>query len=137
VHDRPTLHEILDVVQGFLEAEVVPATTARTQFLARVAANLLGQADREIQLESDHFDEAWTGLEALLGAAPAPSDRASRREAVERRLSLLCEEIRCGRLDPGSAQHETLLHVLRALVRAKLQISNPALLAADAERGIA
>jgi len=136
VHDRPTLHEILDVVQGFLEAEVVPTTTGRTQFLARVAANLLGQADREIDLESGHFEEAWRGLEALLGAARAPSDRASQREAFERRLNLLCEEIRSGRLDSGSAQHETLLRVLRALVRAKLEISNPALLAADAERGI-
>lgn len=136
MHDRPTIYELLDVVQIFLDEDVVGATTGRTQFLARVAANCVRMVDRELRLERKQFDGAWIGLNALFGRESAPAGRIHRAEAVTGRLDLLCEKIQEGVFDEDSESYQTVLAFIRGRVRDKLEVSNPRLLAADAERGI-
>ena len=49
-HDRPTTGELLESVREWLEREVIPATDGRLRFHARVAANVLGIVERELEL---------------------------------------------------------------------------------------
>jgi Domain of unknown function (DUF6285) len=48
-HGIPTSAELAGAVREFLEQEVMPATDGRLSFHARVAANVLGQLERELQ----------------------------------------------------------------------------------------
>lgn len=48
-HGIPSSAELAGAVREFLEQEVVPATEGRVSFHARVAANVLGQIERELQ----------------------------------------------------------------------------------------
>ncbi|HLZ73192.1 MAG TPA: DUF6285 domain-containing protein [Dehalococcoidia bacterium] len=114
-------------MQRFLDGEVVPATEGRTQFLVRVAANLLRTLDRELALEEDQLAREWQGLNELLGAEPPPAGREALRDAVRRRNSALCEQIRAGAADEGAAREQILAHVRRA-VQDKLAVTNPGLL---------
>ena len=136
MHDRPSMRELLDVVQKFLDEEIVPATSGRKQFLARVAANCVRMVDRELGAERAHVARAWEGLEMLLGADESSRDPLGWAEAIPGRLTELCEQIRAGGFSEGSPEYERLLAFLRASVADKLAISNPKLLAADKERGI-
>ncbi len=126
MQDRPTQHEILDAVQRFLDGEVVPATEGRTQFLVRVAANLLRALDRELALEEAQLAREWDGLNALLGAEPLPAGREALRAALLHRNAALCERIRAGAADEGEARTQILAHVRRT-VQEKLAVTNPAL----------
>jgi Domain of unknown function (DUF6285) len=45
----PSTAELAAAVREFLEQEVMPATEGRLSFHARVAANVLGQIERELQ----------------------------------------------------------------------------------------
>jgi very-short-patch-repair endonuclease len=126
VQDRPSQHEILDAVQRFLDDEVVPVTQGRTQFLVRVAANLLRALDRELTLEETQLAREWDGLNALLGAEQPPAGREALREALRRRNAALCERIRAGAADEDEARARILAHVRRT-VQEKLAVTNPAL----------
>jgi len=134
MHDRPSIHELLDVVQSFLDEEIVPATKGRKQFLARVAANCVRMVDRELAGEREQFERAWRGLNELSGTEPSPTGRLEQAEAVRGRLGLLCEKIREGAFDEDSERYEPLLGFVRGRVRDKLEVSNPRLLAADDDR---
>lgn len=112
VHDRPTAAELVAAVREYLEHDVMPGTEGRLAFHARVAANVLGMVERELEVgEAQDVDE-HARLVALLG-----------REGTTRELTeLLAAEIRLGELD--GRWTETVEHV-RATVRAKLEVANP------------
>ena len=136
MHDRPNIPELLDAVQRFPVEEIVPATSGRKQFLARVAANCVRMVDRELATERRQFEEAWHDLNRLFGSESPPSDRVERGMAVSGRLELLCERIQDGEFDEDSEHYDVILAFVRERVRQKLQVSNPKLLEADAKRGI-
>jgi len=50
LHGRPTSQELVEAVREFLEADVMEATEGRIQFHTRVAINVLGMVQREIEL---------------------------------------------------------------------------------------
>jgi len=49
-HGVPTTTELIAAVREFLQGEVMPATDGRIQFHVRVAANVLAQVERELEL---------------------------------------------------------------------------------------
>ncbi|HTX47055.1 MAG TPA: DUF6285 domain-containing protein [Solirubrobacteraceae bacterium] len=49
-HGIPTTSELVAAVREFLQAELLPATEGRLQFHTRVAANVLAQVERELEL---------------------------------------------------------------------------------------
>ncbi|HZR80857.1 MAG TPA: DUF6285 domain-containing protein [Candidatus Binatia bacterium] len=134
MHDRPTAHELLTALQRFLDEDVVPATEGRRQFLARVAANVARTVDRELASEEEQLRAEWRGLDALLGVEPEPATRADLRAAIARRTESLCARIRAGDADGDTPFRETLFAHLRATVRDKLLVANPAWLPRDGER---
>ena len=130
MQDRPTLHELLEAVERFLEEEIVPNAEGRRQFLARVSANVIRIVDREIAHEEAHALREWKGLDDLLGAEEPPPLAADRSKALARRTAQLSEKIRTGAADEGPWREQVLSH-LRSVVRDKLSVSDPRLL----ERG--
>jgi len=117
MQDRPDLGELLESVKRFLEEEIVAATDdQRIRFRARVAANLLSIAGRELSLDPQLDGAERTRLEGLLGRAGSASEL---NEELVRR-------IRAGEIDagPGTPVWD---HVRKTAVE-KLRIANPAYL---------
>jgi hypothetical protein len=124
--DLPPTKDLLMAAQRFLDEEVVPELAGRRQFLARVTANALRMAAREIATADVRRVRTEAGLAALLGEGIAQNADA---------MATLVERVRGGDFDAGAARIQ-LLAFLRSEVRDKLSVSNPRLLDADAARGI-
>ena len=80
-HDAPNAMELLEAVREWIDREVVPATDGRLRFHARVAANVLGMVEREIELGPAQY-EAHRERLARLGVA----DDAELAAAIRDRL---------------------------------------------------
>lgn len=116
MQDRPTPTELLEAVAAFLREQVVPAADGTLAFHARVAANALDIARRELLAEADTHQAAGerAALQALLGDSTEADIDALQRT--------LCRRIADGALDlatPGLADH------LWRTTRAKLAVDQP------------
>ncbi|MFI7612241.1 hypothetical protein E1286_03950 [Nonomuraea terrae] len=110
-HDVPTAAELVAAVRDFLQSDVLPAVEGRVRYHTRVAVNVLGMVERELELGPAQAAEHAARL-AELGVA----DDAE-----------LAAAIRDGRVpDDGP-----LLAVLEQAVRAKLEVANPGHLTRD------
>jgi len=63
--DRPTASELLQAVREYLADEVVPATSGRISFHARVAANVVAMIERELALAPQLQEAQRRRLESL------------------------------------------------------------------------
>jgi aminoglycoside phosphotransferase (APT) family kinase protein len=64
---RPTAREILGAVRGYLTEDVMPGTTGRLSFHARVAANMLAIVERQLAQDTpDHVGDDWASLAMAL-----------------------------------------------------------------------
>jgi hypothetical protein len=133
MQDRPTRTELLAAVRRFLADEVIPHTSGRRQFLARVSVHTLGLVERELEHEERHAAREWSGLDDLLGPQPMPAGRREAHDALAARNAELCARIRRGELDGDGPLRCRLLDHLRATVREKLEISDPRLLARESD----
>ncbi len=124
MQDRPSADELLEAVAGFLRDDVMPATSGRVNFHARVAANVLDMLRRELAHEEDHLRAEWAGLQALLDDASQPESPAELRRYVREGNRALSERIRSGLGDEGPWRAAALAHLEWGL-RAKLEVSNP------------
>lgn len=110
--DLPRIDELIGSVRDFLRTDVMPATTDRTHFLARVASNALDMALREIALGPALHAAEHARLRALLGSDDTLG--ALRWQLVER--------LRDGSMalaTPGLAEH------LRSTVFGQVAIDQP------------
>lgn len=110
--DRPDLLELLRTVEVFLQERAMPALEGELAFQARVSANLLRIAQRELRDGPAMDAAAAARLRALLGS-DGPLDEQTRR---------LAAAIRDGSLDGRMAEVNS--HV-RQSVEDKLRVTNP------------
>lgn len=106
LHDMPSAEQLVESVREWLERDVMPGTTGRLQFHARVAVNVLSMVERELRLGDEQLANHHDRL-AQLGCA----DDAE-----------LAQRIRSGALD------DRLDEVRRLVwddVRDKLAVANP------------
>ncbi|MFI6503122.1 DUF6285 domain-containing protein [Nonomuraea typhae] len=103
-HDVPDAAALVAAVRDFLETDVLPAAEGRVRFHTRVAINVLGMVEREIEL-----GPAQAAAHAVRLAGLGVGDDAE-----------LAARIREGRDDDPA-----LLAALTAAVRAKLEVANP------------
>lgn len=130
MQDRPSADELLEAVAGFLRDDVMANTNGRVNFHARVAANVIEMLRREATLEEPALRREWDGLDTLFGAEVAPGTVSDLREGTSRRNAELSQRIQNGWADAEPNRAATLAH-LRAVMRDKLAVSNPGLLASE------
>ncbi len=106
LHDRPTALELLEAARGALGEDVLPLLEGRAAFQLRVTMRALGMVGRELTYAQEHAAVHSAALARLGVAEEAELAGAIRSGALD------------GRADEVSA-------VLRAIVRAKLQVANP------------
>lgn len=112
MQDTPLPAEILVAVARFMRESAMPALSGRSAFLARVAANAVDLARREIELAPAADAAEYERLKALLGVDGS----------LETLNAALCEAIETHRLtlaSPGLAEH------LWATTLAKLAVDQP------------
>lgn len=110
--DKPTLAEIVIAAREFLENKAMPELTGRTAFHARVAANALAIAEREITIGPAAAEQEQARLELLL----------QRRGSLDELNRDLCGRIAAGQMTlqtPGLAEH------LRLTTIDKVRIDQP------------
>lgn len=129
MQDRPSVDELLEAVAGFLQDDVMPNTSGRISFHARVATNVLQMLRRELANEEEHLDREWRGLDGLLGEAQRPASLAAARTELVQRNDALCQRIRDGAADDNAFRQPLLAH-LRIVMRDKLAVSDPKVLGA-------
>ena len=105
-HDIPTAAGLVEAVREFLERDVMTATEGRVQFHTRVAVNVLGMVQREL--------EDGPAIAAAHAARLAALGFSSEAE--------LAAAIREGALDDRYAEVKA---VVWETVREKLQVANP------------
>ena len=110
LHDRPDPGEILDAVRHYLTTELTSTADDRARFHAKVAANALGIAQRELLLGESQRQAHQQRLAGLGCASDAELSRA----------------IRDGSLDGRWAE---VTAAVRAAVTDKLLVANPGYLA--------
>ena len=128
MQDRPSYDELLEAVASFLTSDVMPNSTGRTNFHARVAANVIEMVRRELESEERDLPGEWAGLDALLGMEDRPATMAELRARLHVRNTELATRIREGQADSGPFRQSVLTH-LRRVTREKLVVTNPAWLA--------
>ena len=106
LHGRPTAAELLDAARGFLSETVMGATEGHVSFHARVAANVLGIAERQLLLGPAQEERFRSGLAGL--GAPSVHE--------------LCRAIRTGAFDD---RQDELWRFLASSVRDRLSVANP------------
>ena len=112
LHDRPSAAELVAAVREYLERDVMTATEGRVAFHARVAVNVLGMVERELELGAAQEVEEHDRLVAVLG-----------RDGTVRELTeVLARGIRDGSVD---LPWPDLVRTVRGTVRAKLEVANP------------
>lgn len=110
--DQPSMRELIEAVRDFLEHKAMPELTGHTAFHARVAANALAIAARELEHGPQSAADERARLKVLLG-------HDGTLEELNREL---CRRIRDGSfgLDtPGLAEH------LSVTTRDKVAIDQP------------
>jgi NAD(P)H-dependent FMN reductase len=125
MQDRPSLQELLQEVERFLQEEVAPQLEGPRRFQAIVAANALRIVRRELELGEGQLAQQWQALDALLGPEPLPQGLAAQREALRRRVAELCRRIQAGQADQEGPFRQRLLDFLWLLARHKLEVNDP------------
>ena len=108
----PSRAELLTAVREFLTSVAVPELSGRSAFHARVAANVLGIVQRELELGASADEGEHRRLRALL-------DRDGR---VDELNDELCHRIRSGEL---SADDPALIDHLWSTTLDRLSIDQP------------
>jgi hypothetical protein len=106
-HDSPSAAGLLEAVREFLQGDVLGATEGRVQFHTRVAINVLGMLERQLQLGPRQAADHAAGLTRL----GYPDEAA------------LASAIRDGTV--VDADLAEVAAFVRQTVRAKLEVANP------------
>lgn len=98
-HDVPTSAQLVESVREWLERDVVPGTTGRLQFHARVAINVLAMVERELELGGAQAAAHLERLARLGVADDAELATAIRDGSLDGRLVEVRELVRASVLD--------------------------------------
>jgi len=108
-HDAPTAQQLIESVREWLARDVLPETSGRLNFHARVAINVLAIVERELELGPQQAEDHAARLAALGFADDAA----------------LAAAIRTGDVSDS----DELRDAIHAAVRDKLRVANPKYLA--------
>ncbi|MBH3429970.1 DUF6285 domain-containing protein [Pseudomonas alkylphenolica] len=115
--------DLLACARELLLSQLLPALPPPLHYEARMIANALAIAGRELDQSPACHDAEWQALNAvsaLLGQPPLPLEQAK---------AVLSEHIRLGAFDADGDARRCLLDALRRSNREQLNINNPKVLA--------
>lgn len=121
--NQHTVSDLLACTRELLLSQLLPALPPPLHYEARMIANALAIAGREIDQSPACNDAESRALNAVLarqGLAPLPLEQAR---------AVLSEHIRLGGFDAGGEARRCLLDALRRGNREQLNINNPKVLA--------
>lgn len=114
MQDKPSADQLLEAVASFLREQVAPATQGPLAYHARVAANALDIARRELELGPAADARERAALSSLLHADP--------QAGLQQLNRMLCERIARDEIDP---QTPGLADALWRITLDKLAIDQP------------
>jgi hypothetical protein len=124
--NRPTGAELLAEARRLLLDNLLALLPPERQYDARMIANALAIAARELEAGDEPVRTALKDVAALYDE---PVDLGAATAVLQQRLAdfdrRLAEDIRGGRFDTTDAQRDAVQAYLRATVLARLRISNP------------
>jgi hypothetical protein len=115
---------LLELARAALAEEIVPALPEDARYGARMVANAMAIAAREMTAGEDTAQAERAALAKLYDEPPTPPGRADAEtidEALDRLNWWLVAEIRAGRRDGDGRVHA----LLRQAARARLRLVNP------------
>ncbi len=134
MRDKPDGAALLDLARAVLFDDLLAELPEAARYRARMVANAMAIAAREIS-EGKRTQEAdRDALAALYDETPTPADRIDPEnldDALTRLNWWLAAEIRAGRRDGDAPVHE----LLRESVRGRLRLANPKALPSDDQQG--
>ncbi len=116
MQDLPSAGELVEAVREFLETEIFPTLEGSRKFHTRVAVNVLGIVQRELEQSQRVDAEERERLHVLL------PDRAASELSLLDLNTELAARIRAGSLDD---RRQELLQHMHETLRDKLDIANP------------
>ena len=124
--DRPDASDLLDTARDALLRKLLPALPEKLHYDARMIANAIAIAIREIELAADTDRSEWEQIMNMLeeGKRTMPQQSVSTDE-VNRARRKLCNAIRDGLFDERGERQQMLLATLTQIAHGKLAISNP------------
>lgn len=128
---RPDARELLSIARETLLASLIPALPPEKQYDARMIANALGIALRELDQGLEAARAELDELQYLLGPITLDVSTMSEAEVVDRLRNAnreLVQRIRAGELDEGPRAEALVEHLEKTLERA-VAIDNPKALA--------
>ena len=128
--ERPDARDLLGTARELLLRKLLPALPERLHYDARMVANAIAIATREIELAADTGRAEWEQtLDLLQQPALAMAPQPALADEVNRVRRKLTNAIRDGLFDAPGERQQVLLATLTQIVRGKLAISNPKALA--------
>ena len=129
-HSQQESARLLKLARAALAEEIVPALPEDARYGARMVANAMAIAAREMIDGEDTARAERTALAELYEEPPPPPGRTDAEtldEALTRLNWWLVAEIRAGRRDGDARVHA----ILRQAARARLRLANPKALPDD------
>lgn len=127
---EPSGAELLKSARETLLAELLPLLPEEGRYAARMAANAMAIAARELAGDGDGAEEELARLQRLLpGFAPST---CAPLQAVREATVELAAAIRAGRFDADGAR-AALAEYFRTTTQERLAVSNPRILQATKE----
>jgi RNA polymerase-interacting CarD/CdnL/TRCF family regulator len=130
--DRPDGAELLAIARRSLLDELLSILPEDRRYTARMVANAMAIAARELEAGDDPRRAEVERLCVIYNVAPPVAGDRRTLEAASRRLNhRLAAEIRAGMLDAAGPRREAVrAHLLQTAI-AKLRLSNPKYLASE------
>jgi uncharacterized protein DUF6285 len=130
---EPSAAELLRLAREQLLEELLPQLPESSRYAARMAANAMAIAARELDGAGADPEQELARLRSLL--PEWEPEQTARDGAVREGTTLLAAAIRAGRFDSPEA-HKRLAEHLRKTTEERLAVSNPRILVGQGASGI-
>ena len=124
---KPTAVELLEIARKTLRGELLAALPEERRYQALMAANAIAIAGRVLERGDVPEREELAALVLLMGGSGEKeiSDPAAARERLSALYGQLVDELRAGKIFPGTERHRAVFAHLRRATLDRLRESNP------------
>lgn len=125
MRDDPAGADLLETARTVLREELIDLLPVEQRLAALMVANAMAISARQLRAGDDPERLELSSLAVLLGVTIDAQTRTAVREALILLNQSLCQEIRSGGADYGSAKHSAVYAHLRKVIQQKVMESNP------------